>query len=36
MSFPGKLIFMCGKMAVGKSTLAKDLAEQENAVGSFR
>lgn len=32
MSFPGKLIFMCGKMAAGKSTIAKDLAEQENAV----
>ena len=32
MSLPGKLIFMCGKMAAGKSTLAKDLAKQENAV----
>lgn len=32
MSIPGKLIFMCGKMAAGKSTLARELAEQENAV----
>src|SRR4051812_44757718 len=32
MSLPGKLIFMCGKMAAGKSTLAKDLAQLENAV----
>jgi predicted kinase len=29
---PGKLIFMCGKMASGKSTLARELAAQENAV----
>jgi predicted kinase len=28
----GKLIFLCGKMAAGKSTLAKDLAKRENAV----
>ena len=27
-----KLIFRCGKMAAGKSTLARDLAERENAV----
>jgi predicted kinase len=27
-----KLIFFCGKMAAGKSTLAKQLAERENAV----
>lgn len=27
-----KLIFFCGKMASGKSTLAKQLAERENAV----
>jgi predicted kinase len=27
-----KLIFLCGKMAAGKSTLARDLAERENAV----
>lgn len=28
----GKLIFVCGKMAAGKSTLAKALAEREAAV----
>lgn len=28
----GKLIFLCGKMAAGKSTLAKELAERENAI----
>lgn len=27
-----KLMFMCGKMAAGKSTLARDLAERHNAV----
>ena len=27
-----KLIFMCGKMAAGKSTLARELAEREGAV----
>ena len=27
-----KLIFLCGKMAAGKSTLARDLADRENAV----
>ena len=27
-----KLMFMCGKMAAGKSTLARDLAERQNAV----
>ena len=27
-----KLIFLCGKMAAGKSTLARDLAERENAL----
>jgi predicted kinase len=27
-----KLIFVCGKMASGKSTLARDLANRENAV----
>lgn len=32
MSTTAKLIFLCGKMAAGKSTLAKDLAERENAV----
>ena len=31
MSVP-KLLFLCGKMAAGKSTLAKQLAERENAV----
>jgi predicted kinase len=28
----GKLFFMCGKMAAGKSTLARKLAEREGAV----
>jgi predicted kinase len=28
----GKLIFLCGKMASGKSTLAKELAEREQAI----
>jgi predicted kinase len=32
MSTAPKLIFMCGKMAAGKSTLAKALAARENAV----
>jgi predicted kinase len=32
MSISGKLIFMCGKMAAGKTTLARELAEKENAV----
>lgn len=32
MGKPAKLLFFCGKMASGKSTLAKDLAQQENAV----
>jgi predicted kinase len=32
MSSPAKLIFLCGKMAAGKSTLAKDLARREDAV----
>src|SRR5262249_35433059 len=27
-----KLMFLCGKMAAGKSTLARDLAERERAV----
>ena len=27
-----KLIFLCGKMAAGKSTLAKELAAREDAV----
>jgi predicted kinase len=32
MRASGKLIFLCGKMAAGKSTLARALAEKENAV----
>ena len=32
MSTSGKLIFFCGKMAAGKSTLARDLADREKAV----
>jgi predicted kinase len=32
MSTSAKLIFFCGKMAAGKSTLARDLAVRENAV----
>ena len=32
MSNSAKLIFLCGKMATGKSTLARDLAVRENAV----
>jgi predicted kinase len=32
MTSSAKLIFLCGKMAAGKSTLARDLAAQENAV----
>jgi predicted kinase len=32
MGTVAKLIFLCGKMASGKSTLARDLAERENAV----
>src|SRR5215203_2402226 len=32
MSSSAKLIFFCGKMAAGKSTLARDLAQRENAV----
>ena len=32
MNRKGKLIFLCGKMAAGKSTLAKELAQRENAV----
>jgi guanylate kinase len=31
MSRQGKLIVFCGKMAAGKSTLSKALAEQERA-----
>ena len=32
MRASAKLIFFCGKMAAGKSTLARDLAERGNAV----
>ena len=32
MSTSTKLIFFCGKMASGKSTLARDLADREDAV----
>jgi predicted kinase len=32
MTTSAKLIFFCGKMAAGKSTLARDLAARENAV----
>ena len=32
MSASGKLVFLCGKMAAGKSTLARDLARRENAI----
>lgn len=32
MNSCAKLIFLCGKMAAGKSTLARDLAKRENAI----
>jgi predicted kinase len=32
MHTPAKLIFLCGKMAAGKSTLARDLAGREHAI----
>ena len=32
MTTSAKLIFFCGKMAAGKSTLARDLADREKAV----
>jgi predicted kinase len=32
MSGSAKLMFLCGKMAAGKSTLARDLAQRTNAV----
>jgi len=32
MSTSTKLILLCGKMAAGKSTLARDLAKQKNAI----
>ena len=32
MSTSARLIFLCGKMAAGKSTLARQLAERENTI----
>ena len=32
MSHPAKLMFLCGKMAPGKSTLAKILAQRSEAI----
>jgi predicted kinase len=32
MTTSAKLIFLCGKMAAGKSTLARSLAEREDAI----
>jgi predicted kinase len=32
MNTSAKLMFFCGKMAAGKSTLARNLAVRENAV----
>jgi predicted kinase len=32
MNTAAKLIFLCGRMAAGKSTLATDLAKRENAI----
>jgi shikimate kinase len=32
MSASAKSMFLCGKMAAGKSTLARDLAERDNAI----
>ena len=32
MTRKGKLFFLCGKMAAGKSTLARELASRENAM----
>jgi predicted kinase len=32
MRTPGKLFFLCGKMAAGKSTLARELAKREDAI----
>jgi shikimate kinase len=31
MNDQAKLMFLCGKMAAGKSTLARDLADRGNA-----
>ena len=33
MKSAAKLMFLCGKVAAGKSTLARDLAEGEEAPG---
>ncbi|WP_026072758.1 AAA family ATPase [Nodosilinea nodulosa] len=32
MGRPGKLFFFCGKMAAGKSTLAREIARREDAI----
>lgn len=32
MSMSAKLIFLCGKMAAGKSALVREVAQRENAV----
>lgn len=32
MNQSGKLFFFCGKMAAGKSTLAREIAQRENAI----
>ena len=32
MSHPAKLMFLCGKMAAGESTLARDLAQRSEAI----
>jgi shikimate kinase len=32
MGRKAKMLFLCGKMAAGKSTLSRVLAERENAV----
>jgi predicted kinase len=32
MKSPPRLIFFCGKMAAGKSTLARELTQRENAI----
>jgi len=32
MNNPAKLMFLCGKMAAGKSTLARELAQRSNAI----
>jgi predicted kinase len=32
MNQPGRLFFFCGKMAAGKSTLAREISQRENAI----